>query len=158
MKPLFRKIDCVSLPVPNLDEALEFYHKTLGHEIIWRDYSAVGLRLPDGEGELVLHTAPRPPEVDLMVESVPDAVRRLTSAGAELITGPFEIRIGLCAVLRDPWNNPIVILDASKGLLTVDAEKWIQIKSPNQAPLPTPVSVTPAAGAPVAPVTGAAEL
>jgi hypothetical protein len=30
--------------------------------------------------------------------------------------------------------------------------------SPNQAPLPTPVSVTPAAGAPVAPATGAAEL
>ena len=29
---------------------------------------------------------------------------------------------------------------------------------PNQAPLPTPVSVTPAAGAPVAPATGAAEL
>jgi len=29
---------------------------------------------------------------------------------------------------------------------------------PNQAPLPTPVSVTPAAGAPVAPDTGAAEL
>jgi len=31
-------------------------------------------------------------------------------------------------------------------------------KRPNQAPLPTPVSVTPAAGAPVAPDTGAAEL
>ena len=31
-------------------------------------------------------------------------------------------------------------------------------KMPNQAPLPTPVSVTPAAGAPVAPATGAAEL
>ena len=29
---------------------------------------------------------------------------------------------------------------------------------PNQAPLPTPISVTPAAGAPVAPATGAAEL
>jgi hypothetical protein len=31
-------------------------------------------------------------------------------------------------------------------------------EEPNQAPLPTPVSVTPAAGAPVAPATGAAEL
>ena len=31
-------------------------------------------------------------------------------------------------------------------------------RSANQAPLPTPVSVTPAAGAPVAPATGAAEL
>ena len=38
------------------------------------------------------------------------------------------------------------------------AIKDVGIKQPNQAPLPTPVSVTPAAGAPVAPDTGAAEL
>jgi len=34
--PLFRKIDCLSIPVPDLDAALAFYSQDLGHEIIWR--------------------------------------------------------------------------------------------------------------------------
>ena len=31
---LFKKIDCLSLPVPNLDAALTFYSTELGHELI----------------------------------------------------------------------------------------------------------------------------
>jgi catechol 2,3-dioxygenase-like lactoylglutathione lyase family enzyme len=126
MEPVFRKIDCLSLPVPNLDEALAFYQGAIGHELVWRDETAAGLRLPDDDAELVLHVAARPAEVDLLVESVPVAVQALTAAGAELVAGPFEIRIGLCAVLRDPWKNPLVILDSSKGLLKVDAARSVR--------------------------------
>jgi hypothetical protein len=39
--------------------ALAFYLDGLGHELIWRDYSAAGLRLPDSDAELVLHTEER---------------------------------------------------------------------------------------------------
>lgn len=128
MEPLFRKIDCLSLPVPDLDEALAFYQKALGHELLWRDETSVGLRLPDCDAELVLHREARPAEVDFLVESVPLAVRCLVEKGAELVAGPFEIRIGLCAVLRDPWKNPITILDTSKGLLAVDETKRVRGK------------------------------
>jgi predicted enzyme related to lactoylglutathione lyase len=119
---LFRKIDCHSVPVNDLDAAIAFYGGALGHELIWRDGGAAGLRLPESEAELVLHTDARPIETDLLVESVPDAIARFVAAGGTLLAGPFEIRIGLCAVLRDPWQNPLVILDQSKGLLRTDAD------------------------------------
>jgi hypothetical protein len=38
------------------------------------------------------------------------------------VRGPFDIQIGLCAVVRDPWGNELVILDTSKGLLRTDDE------------------------------------
>jgi predicted enzyme related to lactoylglutathione lyase len=118
--PLFRKVDCFSIPVPDLDAALAFYRNALGHELIWRSSKAAGLRLPDATAELVLHTDNRPVETDLAVDSVPDALRRFTSAGGRLLQGPFEIQIGLCAVVADPWANTLVILDASMGALRVD--------------------------------------
>src|SRR5262245_26199439 len=119
---LLLKVDCHSLPVADLDAAIQFY-ESLGHELVWRDSVAAGLRLPQSEAELVLHTDKRPIETDFLVDSVPDAVAAFERAGGRLIQGPFEIRIGLCAVLLDPWNNPIVILDTSKGLLKVDEHK-----------------------------------
>lgn len=84
MFPLFRKVDCLSLPVADLEEALVFYRDSLGHELIWRDEAAAGLRLPDSNAELVLHTDNRPAETDLAVESVPMAVDRIRAAGAPL--------------------------------------------------------------------------
>ena len=57
MTALFRKVDCHSIPVADLDAALAFYRDGLGHALIWRDDSAAGLRLPDSDAELVLHRA-----------------------------------------------------------------------------------------------------
>ncbi len=123
--PLFRKIDCLSVPVPDLDAALSFYSAHLGHELIWRSRTAIGLRLPGSNAELVLHSDDRPMEADLAVDSVPEALERFTSAGGTILTGPFDIQIGLCAVVADPWNNVLVILDASKGPLHVDENKRV---------------------------------
>jgi predicted enzyme related to lactoylglutathione lyase len=120
MSSVFRKVDCFSLPVAGLDEALRFYRDSLGHELIWRDDNAAGLRLPESSAELVLHTDARPMETDLTVASVREAVSRIVEAGGAVVVEPFEIRIGLCAVVCDPWKNHIVILDQSKGLLDVD--------------------------------------
>lgn len=125
MAALFRKVDCLSLPVPDLDAALTFYSDELGHELLWRSDDAAGLRLPDSEAELVLHTDDRPMETDLAVGSVPEAVERFAAAGGTALAGPFEIRIGLCAVVADPWGNVLVVLDTSKGLLEVDEDKRV---------------------------------
>ena len=120
--PLFLKVDCHSLPVKNLDSAIAFYGG-LGHHLIWREGThAAGLRLPDSDAEIVLHTDNRPIETYFLVESVPEAVERFENAGGKLVTGPFEIPVGLYAVLLDPWNNPLVILDLSKGMLETDPE------------------------------------
>ncbi|HUF52636.1 MAG TPA: VOC family protein [Dehalococcoidia bacterium] len=115
MEPLFRRIDCLSLPVPDLDQALALYRDTLGHQLVWRSETAAGLRLAEGEGELVLHTDRPRAETDLLVDSVPDVIERFAGAGGTLLSGPFEIQIGLCAVLQDPFANVLVILDMSKG-------------------------------------------
>jgi predicted enzyme related to lactoylglutathione lyase len=123
--PLFGKVDCLSIPVPDLDAALAFYSANLGHELIWRSNKAAGLKLPGSNTELVLHTDNRPMETDLAVDSVPDAIARFTSAGGKVLRGPFEIQIGRCAIVADPWDNVLVILDASKGTLQVDASRSV---------------------------------
>ncbi len=134
MSPLFRKVDCISLPVDDLDEALRFYQQALGHELIWRDDRAAGLRLPDSTAELVLHTDARPIETDLAVASVPEAIDRFKRAGGSVVVEPFEIGIGLCAVVRDPWQNHLVVLDDSKGLLEVDEERRVVGNRPVKQP------------------------
>ena len=121
-EPLFRKVDCVSLPVGDLEAALSFYRDRLGHEVLWRSATAAGLQLPDSDAELVIHVEPRPPAAELLVDAVPDAVERFVAAGGKVVGGPFEIAIGLCAVVSDPWGNTLTLLDMSKGPLQVDGD------------------------------------
>ena len=119
---LFRKVDCVRLYVPDLEAGLAFYRDRLGHELIWRTATAAGLRLPESDAELVLQTEDQRQEVDLLVNSADEASKQVTQAGGKVIVPPFDIQIGRCVVLEDPWGNPLVLLDTSKGLLKTDSE------------------------------------
>ena len=118
-EPLFRKIDCLALPVADLDKAIEFYAQ-LGHDVIWCTATSAGLRLPESNAELVLQTERPGPETDLSVEDVGAAVDQIVAAGGRVVVEPFDIAIGRCAVVSDPWDNRLVILDNSKGHLTTD--------------------------------------
>ena len=120
--PLLQKVDCIQLPVPDLEAALGFYRDRLGHELIWRTEQAVGLRLPGSDAELVLQTERPGPEVDWLVASVEAAVEQIIAAGGSVDVPPFDIQIGRCAVVRDPWSNALVLLDMSRGPLVTDAE------------------------------------
>jgi predicted enzyme related to lactoylglutathione lyase len=120
--PLLRKVDCVRLYVPDLEEGLAFYRDQMGHELIWRTETAAGLRLPESDAELVLQTEDKRQEVDLLVDSADEAARFIEQAGGRVIVPPFDIQIGRCVVVEDPWGNPLVLLDTSKGLLKTDAE------------------------------------
>jgi predicted enzyme related to lactoylglutathione lyase len=122
MTTLIRKVDCVRLYVPDLEAGLAFYRDRLGHELIWRTETAAGLRLPESEAELVLQTEDQRQEVDLLVDSADEAAARVEQAGGKVIVPPFDIQIGRCVVLEDPWGNPLVLLDTSKGLLKTDAD------------------------------------
>jgi lactoylglutathione lyase len=121
-KPLLSKIDCVQLAVPDLEGALTFYRDGLGHTVLWRTDQAVGLRLPDSEVELVLQRERPEPEVDWLVDSADAAAARFAAAGGVVEVPAFDISIGRCVVVRDPWGNRLVLLDMSKGRLLTDSQ------------------------------------
>jgi lactoylglutathione lyase len=120
--PLIRKVDCVRLYVPDLEAGLAFYRDHLGHKLIWRTETAVGLRLPETDTELVLQTEEHRQEVDFLVDSADQAAESISQSGGIVIVPPFDIQIGRCVVVEDPWGNPLVLLDTSKGLLKTDTE------------------------------------
>ena len=118
--PLLHKVDCVRLYVPDLEAGLAFYRDRLGHELIWRTETAAGLRLPETDTELVLQTEEQRQEVDFLVDSADKSAKFIELSGGKVIVPPFDIQIGRCVVVEDPWGNPLVLLDASKGLLKTD--------------------------------------
>ena len=133
MEPLFRKIDCLQVPVPDLEAALAFYRDGLGHALIWRTETAAGLRMPDTDAEIVVQTERPQFEANLLVEAVAGAVERFVAAGGTVLAAPFDIAIGRCAVVRDPWGNVLVLLDQSKGRLVTDGDGWVVGLEPGTA-------------------------
>lgn len=122
---LIKKVDCVRLYVADLESGLSFYRNQLGLVLIWRTEQAVGLRMPNDETEIVLHTEQQRPEIDLKVESADDAAVQIEGAGGKVVVPPFDIRIGRCVVVQDPWGNELVLLDTTKGLLETDPEGYV---------------------------------
>ena len=120
-QPLFRKIDCHLLRVNDLEEAIAFYRDKLGHPILWRTDEAVGFRLPETDAELVVHLHVGP-ETDILVSDVDEAFTTFLSAGGSPIQPPFDLAIGRCARIRDPFGNELVILDQTKGRLLTDTD------------------------------------
>jgi catechol 2,3-dioxygenase-like lactoylglutathione lyase family enzyme len=118
--PLFRKLDNHMLRVADLDAAISFYRDRLGHRMLWRTDEAVGFALPDTDAELVAHLNIGP-ETDILVEDVDEAFAAFLSAGGEASLRPFDIAIGRCARVRDPFGNELTLLDQSKGKLITDA-------------------------------------
>ena len=89
--------------------------------MIWRDRDAAAFALPETDAELVVHLRIGP-ETDILVEDVEHAFAAFVSAGGEPVEPPFDIPIGRCARVRDPFGNLIVILDQSKGRLVTAAD------------------------------------
>jgi predicted enzyme related to lactoylglutathione lyase len=118
MEPLLRQVDCVQIPVPDLDAGLRFYRDGLGLELKWRHATQAGLRL--GDTELVLQTERPDLETDFLVDSAEEAVRRVEAAGGTVLSGPDDIPVGRVAVVSDPFGNPLVLLDLSKGTFRTD--------------------------------------
>ena len=128
--PLFRKLDCLLLRVADLDAAISFYRDRLGHRVLWRTDEAVGFALPDTDAELVVHLS-IDTETDVLVDDIDDAVAVFLDAGGEVIRHPFDIAIGRCARVRDPFGNELTILDQSKGMLTTDDQDRVVGVRPN---------------------------
>ena len=137
-KPLIRKIDCLQIPVPDLESGLAFYRDRLGHELIWRTETAAGLRLPDSDAEIVIQTEREGMEVDLLVGSADAAAAAIVVAGGSIVVQPFDIQIGRCVVVHDPWGNQLVLLDMSKGPLVTDTSANVISNASRGAESPGP--------------------
>ena len=113
---MFRRVDAITVPVPDLDTGLRFYAELLGHRVKWRNDAVgqAGLELPDGDSELVLTTR-QSYEPNWLVDSVDDAAGFLAGHGCDLVAAPFDIPVGRAAVVRDPFGNNLVLVDLSKG-------------------------------------------
>ena len=122
MLPLIRKVDCIRVRVPDLDGGLAFYGAKLGQTLLWRSATAAGLAMPDSQAEIVIHTEPTPEDVNLSVDSVDDAIAIVIAAGGRALAGPFDIAIGRCVVVADPFGNALTLLDNSKGRFATDAD------------------------------------
>lgn len=122
---MFQKIDCVRIRVPDIETALEFYQQKLGLKLAWRRGSSeAGLKMQDSDTELVLVSQSlEREETDLLVESADRAADRFKQYGGRIVVPPFDIAIGRCSVVEDPWENQFVILDMSKGPLKTDAQR-----------------------------------
>jgi lactoylglutathione lyase len=69
----------------------------------------------------VLQTERPELEANLSVISADAAAARFVEAGGSPIAPPFDIPIGRCAVMKDPWGNRLVMLDHLRGRLHSDA-------------------------------------
>jgi catechol 2,3-dioxygenase-like lactoylglutathione lyase family enzyme len=119
--PVLRMVDAITVPVPDLDQGLEFYRDRLGHEMLWRndELGQAGLRLPECNTELVLSTsleyAP-----NWLVTSVDDAVDAIVRARGRVLAEPTQIPVGRLAVVADPFGNALILLDLSSGHYETD--------------------------------------
>jgi lactoylglutathione lyase len=121
-QPLFHKIDCLQIPVPDLEAGLAFFRDSLGHALVWRSATAAGLRLPDSDVEIVLQTERPKFEANLVVGSADAASETIVAAGGRILVAPFDIQIGRCADVADLRNNRLVLLEKSKGALETDEQ------------------------------------
>lgn len=116
---MLKKIDCVMVKVDNLDQARDFYRDRLGLSELWRDDSqpAIGMGFPESDAEIVLHLMHLSARIDVhyLVDDVDRSVHELREQGVHIVEEPFDIPIGKCAVLLDPFGNAVSILDMSKG-------------------------------------------
>ena len=82
------------------------------------------------DDRIVLQTEGEEPEIDLKVEFADGAAARVEAAGGKVVVQPFDIQIGRCVVVEDPWGNRMVLLDNTKGLLATDDKGNVTGNSP----------------------------
>lgn len=108
------KIDCLSLSVADIDEAIHFYQKNLGYIFVWRGGNSAGLKLTCKTAQVTEEAIALLGKTEISVKSVPDALEKCLSSGGALVVGPVRLKnIGLCALIEDPWKNIVTILDHS---------------------------------------------
>ena len=121
--PLLRKVDAVTFRVPDLDTGISFYVDRLGHPLRWRNDAVgqAGVGVPESDTEIVL-TTQQGYEPNWLVDSADDAATAIEAAGGRVLSSPFDIPVGRVAVVADPFDNVLVLVDLSKGRYATDGD------------------------------------
>jgi predicted enzyme related to lactoylglutathione lyase len=117
---MLRKIDCVMIRVDDVKAAATFYADVFGLRPLWSGKDSMGLVFPETDAEIVLHCNPDVPssvEVHYLADDVIAAVAQYVVKGCHLLVEPFDIAIGKCAVIADPFGTRLCILDMTQGPL-----------------------------------------
>lgn len=120
---ILRRVDCVTVPVPDLETGIAFYSGGLGHQLSWRndEIGQAGLKTPDSATEIVL-TTEHAYEPGWLVESIDAAVPGFTANGGHVLHEAEDIAVGRVAVVEDPFGNSLVLLELSRGLYSTDPD------------------------------------
>lgn len=116
---MLRKIDCVMIRVADIPAAADYYERVFGLRPLWSGDGTIGLVFNDSDAEIVLHSDPGIPsaaEVHYLVDDVTAAVAHYAAQGCQVVVAPFDVTIGKCAVIRDPFGTQLCILDTTKGM------------------------------------------
>jgi lactoylglutathione lyase len=117
---MFENVDCLRFHVENLEEGIKYYNEKMGLQIAWKMEHAVGFLMNDKKTEIVIQNFDKRVETDVKVQSVIEVVEKVKQSGGRIILGPFDIEIGKCAVIEDPFGNQMTILDMTKGIFITD--------------------------------------
>lgn len=115
---MLRKIDCIMIRVDDVEAAAAYYTRVFGLRPQWNGDASIGLLFPESDAEIVLHSNPDMPssvEVYYLVDNVVTAVAYFVEQGCTVLITPFDITIGKCAVISDPFGTRLCILDMMKG-------------------------------------------
>ena len=115
---MLKKIDCVMIRVDDVAAGEKFYSEVFGLKPLWREAGNVGMRLPETDAEIVLHNnseIPHKVEVHYLVDDVVVAVKGYAKKGCRVLVPPFDVIIGKCAVIQDPFGTTICLLDQTSG-------------------------------------------
>jgi lactoylglutathione lyase len=115
---MLKKIDCVMIRVDDVAAAEKFYSEVFGLKALWRETGSVGMALPETNAEIVLHNnaaIPHKVEVHYLVDNVIASVKYYAENGCRVLAPPFDVLIGKCAVIRDPFDTTICLLDLTSG-------------------------------------------
>lgn len=129
---MLRKIDCVMIRVDDVQAAAEYYARVFGLQPRWSGDDAIGLVFPESDAEIVLHNDPGIPssvEVHYLVDDVVEAAAACAAQGCQVLVEPFDITIGKCAMIADPFGTRMCILDMTKGARTLNL-----VTSPDEQP------------------------
>lgn len=104
--------------VQDIEAAAAYYSNVFGLRPRWSGDDSIGLLFPETDAEIVLHNDPNIPssvEVHYLVDDVITAVEYFAEQGCHVLVAPFDITIGKCAVIKDPFGTRLCILDMTKG-------------------------------------------
>ena len=109
------KIDNIMYKVSDLKKSEAFYVNTLGCKKVWedKDFQMIGFMFEKSDSEIVIHTNPNIPKFDYsyLVEDVISFCKEVKEKGYKILLEPIDARPGKYAVIADPDNNAIPIID-----------------------------------------------